>query len=203
MKITTDTSNMERLLKEFDSLNRYSIEIGVFGSDDSFMAMLANVHEFGITIKPKGKWLTIPTKEAGDRSAREIPGLFKPRGVNALAVKDTRKRSKNGFIVMFWLVKEVNIPERSFIRSTFDEKEDDWMNFFAGQLDRLIAGTMTAEDLYNQLGARIVRDIQNKMRDIKSPPKSPLTLQRNPNKTNPLIDSGRLIQSITWKVVRN
>ena len=36
------------------------MQIGIFGEDDSFMAMLAQVHEFGVTIRPKGRFLVIP-----------------------------------------------------------------------------------------------------------------------------------------------
>ena len=191
-------------MKEFKNLNNHSLEIGIFGSDDSFMAMIANVHEFGMTIKPKGKYLTIPTKEAGDRKARDIPGLFKPRGVKALAVEDKRKKgsSKSGFIVMFWLVEQVTIPERSFIRSTFDEEQNKWEEFFSKRLDKIISGIMTAEELYQQLGAKIAGDIQEKMTDIKSPGKSDLTLERDPSKTNPLINTGKLRSYVTWKVVK-
>lgn len=205
MEVKNDTKNMDRLMKEFKDLNSHSLEIGVFGSDDSFMAMIANVHEFGLTIRPKGKFLTIPTREAGDRKPRDIPDLFKPKGVMALAVEDKRKRGKSeeGFIVMFWLVKKVNIPERSFVRSTFDENQTDWEEFFLKRLDKIIAGEMTAENLYQQLGARIASDIQEKMTSLKTPGKSKVTLQRDPNKTNPLINTGRLRQSVTWKVVKD
>lgn len=205
MEVTNDTRNMDRLMKEFKELNSRSLEIGIFGSDDSFMAMIANVHEFGMTIKPKGKFLTIPTREAGDRKARDIPDLFKPKGVMALAVEDKRKRGRNkdGFIIMFWLVKKVNIPERSFVRTTFDENQTIWEEFFLKRLDKIIAGEMTAENLYQQLGAKIASDVQEKITSLKSPGKSELTLQRDPNKTNPLINTGRLRQAVTWKVVKD
>ncbi|HAA3363342.1 TPA_asm: hypothetical protein GEH59_15260, partial [Listeria monocytogenes] len=79
MKVTTDKSTMNKAIRELDQLDRYSLQIGLFGEDDSFIQMIAGVHEFGLTIRPKGKYLTIPTPEAGDRRARDIPGLFKPR----------------------------------------------------------------------------------------------------------------------------
>lgn len=202
MKVENDFSEQDRILKTFNDLNKYSLEIGIFGSDDSFMAMIANVHEFGMTIRPKGKWLTIPTKEAGDRTAREIPGLFKPRGVNALAVKNKRKQNGRDFTVMFWLVEEVNIPERSFLRSTFDEKEKDWFQFFEKRLNDILIKKLDAKQVWEQTGAMITKDIQNKIRAIKTPPKSGATLQRNPNKTNPLIVTGSFIQHVTWKVVK-
>ncbi|MEW2893276.1 hypothetical protein AB1A55_16010, partial [Lactiplantibacillus plantarum] len=149
MKVTDDFSGMDHMQQELDKLNSQSLQIGIFGEDDSFMAMIAGVNEFGATIRPKKQYLTIPTKEANGRSARDIPGLFKPKGKKILAISDGNK----GLKVMFYLVKEVNISERSFLRSTFDEKEGEWQEFFANQIDSLISGSATANSIYSQLGA--------------------------------------------------
>ncbi|WP_260484793.1 hypothetical protein [Listeria booriae] len=188
---------MKSVLQTLDELNDYSLQIGIFGEDNSFMQMVAGVQEFGLTIRPRGKYLTLPTEAAGGRSAREIPGLFKPRGKNILAVAD-----RNGNLtVMFILKEEVKIPERSFLRSTFEEKNQKWIDFFDSRMDDIITGNCTAQQLYNQLGAVIVADIQMKIRDTQSPANSGYTAKRK-GANNPLVDTGRLRQSVTWKVVR-
>ncbi|EOH4067264.1 hypothetical protein ACL698_001529 [Listeria innocua] len=189
---------MNKALRELDQLDRYSLQIGLFGEDDSFIQMIAGVHEFGLTIRPKGKYLTIPTPEAGERRAREIPGLFKPKGKNILAVAEPDGK----LTVMFYLKTEVNIPERSFLRSTFDEKSNKWGELFEGWIDNIIQGELTAEQVYNRLGAKIVDDIQMKIVDIQTPAKSGATLAMNPQKNNPLVVSGRMKNSVTWKVMR-
>ena len=196
MKVTDYFSGMDHIRQELDKLNSQSLQIGIFGEDDSFMAMIAGVNEFGATIRPKKQYLTIPTKEANGRSARDIPGLFKPKGKNILAISDGNK----GLKVMFYLVKEVNIPERSFLRSTFDEKEGEWQEFFANQIDSLISGSATANSIYSQLGARIASDIQKKIKETSRPSNAAATVA-NKGTNNPLINTGRLRQSVTWKVV--
>lgn len=200
VKVQTDDDWLQWLYRELAELDRYSIEIGIFGSDDSFYAMIANVHEFGMTIKAKNKYLAIPTKEAGDRKPSEIPGLFQPKGKNVLAVAD--KTAENGIKVMFILKESVNIPERSFIRSTFDEKNDEWMDFLEKQIEKLCELEIDAQTVFKRLGARIAGDIQDKIRDIRTPPNAPLTIE-NKGSDNPLIDTGGLRMHVTWKLVRD
>lgn len=200
VKVQTDDDGLQWLYRELAELDRYSIEIGIFGSDDSFYAMIANVHEFGMTIKAKNKYLSIPTKEAGDRKPSEIPGLFQPKGKNVLAVAD--KTAENGIKVMFILKESVNIPERSFIRSTFDEKNDEWMDFLEKQIEKLCELEIDAQTVFKRLGARIAGDIQDKIRDIRTPPNAPLTIE-NKGSDNPLIDTGGLRMHVTWKLVRD
>ncbi|WP_419882786.1 hypothetical protein ACN6MY_03695 [Peribacillus sp. B-H-3] len=195
-KVTIKNDRLEDLIRVLDELGKYSVEIGIFASDDSFYAMIANVHEFGMVIKPKGKALTIPTKEAEGRSAAEIPRLFKVPGKNILAVPDG-----DGIKVMFYLVKSVTIPERSFIRSTFDEKNDEWVQFMEKLVEKVVSFKITPENMFNQVGSRVAGDIQEKMTSLRSPANSRIT-QENKGSSNPLKDTGELIRRVTWKVVK-
>lgn len=185
---------------EIDKLNRYALEIGIFGgsADDNFYAMIANVHEFGMTIHAKNKYLTIPTKHAEGRKASEIPGLFKPKGKDILAVAN----GDGTLTVMFILKESVNIPERSFIRSTFDENEDSWSEFIEERVNLIFEGEMRARQLFEQLGAKIVGQIQKKMTDIRSPKNAAITAA-NKGSDNPLMDTGELRRRVTWQVVRD
>lgn len=67
--------------------------------------------------------------------------------------------------------------------------------------EKLIAGKMTAEELTNKVGARMQRDIQRTIRNLSYPPNSPITVN-NKKSSNPLIDTGKLRQSVTYKVVK-
>lgn len=195
-----DTNRIPNLIEELQELGRYSLQIGVFGSDNSFMAMLANVHEFGCTIRPKKQYLTIPLKKKyRDRNPRDFDLFFmQTKSGQAYLV---RNKGKDQLEFAYMLAREVNIPERSFIRSTFDQKEPDWTKYVQRMLMDLVKGKLTAKELYDQLGARIAKDIQKTMRKLSSPPNSPLTISMK-GSNNPLIDSGRLRRSVTWKVVR-
>lgn len=186
--------------QELDKLNRLRLQVGVFGKDDSYMPMIASVNEFGANIKPRnGKFLTIPTSLAKGRKASEVPDLFFGTGKTGghfLGKSD----GKGGVDVYFWCVKEVHIPERSFIRSTFDEKLNSWIDKTANWLVDIVMGDMQAKTMLERLGAIIVKDIQSKIRSIQEPANSPATIERK-GSSSPLEDTGHLIQSITYKVV--
>lgn len=200
MEIEDDRGTWDNILAEIDKLNRYALEIGIFGgsADDNFYAMIANVHEFGMTIHAKNKYLTIPTKHAEGRKASEIPGLFRPKGKDILAVAN----GDGTLTVMFILKESVNIPERSFIRSTFDENEDGWSEFIEERVNLIFEGEMRARQLFEQLGAKIVGQIQKKMTDIRSPKNAAITAA-NKGSDNPLMDTGELRRRVTWQVVRD
>ncbi len=145
------SNNIPIIIQSLSELGKYDVEVGIFGSDDSFYAMIAGVHEFGITI-----------------------------------------RKEKGSIV---------IPERSFLRSTFDDKNKEWFKFMKKQLEHVLQGRMDARTLCERLGAKMVGDIQEKLTDLNSPPNAPSTIAQK-GSSNPLIDSGGLRQRITYKVVR-
>jgi len=196
-----DQNNMPRVINALQELNRLKIEVGIFGgnNEENHVLMVAGVHEFGTTIRPKkSQYLTIPFPAAGDRSAREIDGLFRPHGTNILAVPKGKKQ----FEPMFALVKKVEIPERSFLRSTYDENENDIGKNIEKLIPKVISLEMTPETLMNRVGAWIVSRIKRKIIEIKNPSNSSAT-KENKGSSNPLVDTGRMRRSITWRVVRN
>ncbi|MBW2672317.1 MAG: hypothetical protein JRD89_02725 [Deltaproteobacteria bacterium] len=92
------------------------------------------------------------------------------------------------------------IPERSFIRSTMDERESDITNMTERLLNQMIQGYLDAETLLSRLGEYITGLIKQKITDIRTPPNAPATIQRK-GSSNPLIDTGRMRMSVTWRVV--
>jgi len=93
------------------------------------------------------------------------------------------------------------IPERSFLRSTFDEKQNEWFKFVEKQLAHLLNCRISAKTLCERLGAKMVADAQEKLTDLDTPPNAPATIAKK-GSSNPLIDSGGLRQRITYKVVQ-
>lgn len=186
--------------REMAELSHLQLQVGIFGEDGSFMQMIASANEYGADIEPKnGKWLTIPTENAPKGAkARDIEGLFRPKDKNILAVSD----GKDGLIPMFYLAKKVHIPERSFIRSTFDENVDDWVEYLVDQVIELGMGDsgITARKIMESLGNRIQRSIVQKIRSIESPANSPITIARK-GSNSPLEDTGHLIDAVRYKVV--
>jgi len=203
LKVTDDRSNIDRIIKFSKELNSYTIQIGIFADDDSFIQMIAGVHEFGLTIKPKhAKYLTIPLSPAYvGVPAGTVNGLFfyKAKTGNKFLV---RNKGNGGLEFAYMLMDKVKIPERSFIRSTFDEKGKDWAEQFEDLATKAMEKGASARQILDMLGAKMASDIQDKMRDLKEPPKKRSTLAAAPGKSNPLIKTRRLRQSVTWKVVK-
>ena len=66
-------------------------------------------------------------------------------------------------------------------------------------LSKVLSGQSSAEELCEKMGNVIQKDIRKKIRDIKTPPNAPSTIARK-GSSNPLIDTGLLHQSVTYKV---
>lgn len=96
---------------------------------------------------------------------------------------------------------KITIPERSFIRSTFDENEDKLERYAEKLLQGVLDGKITGKQCLERIGEYLRTKISSKIRDIKEPPNHPFT-QKMKAIDNPLIDSGRLRQSITYEVVK-
>jgi len=95
----------------------------------------------------------------------------------------------------------INIPERSFLRSTFDEKSGKWFDFVNKQIPKLLNGSMNARTICERLGAKMVGDVQKKLTELSDPANAPSTIAQK-GSSNPLIDTGGLRARITYKVVR-
>lgn len=94
--------------------------------------------------------------------------------------------------------KVIRIPERSFIRTGHDANVDRIMKQTERALGQVIAGYMSVDDLLDLYGQQMATAIKLYMRDLKSPPNHPYTIEQK-GSSNPLIDTGNLLDSITWK----
>jgi hypothetical protein len=91
-----------------------------------------------------------------------------------------------------------NTPERSFLRSTVNERRDKYAGLLARAAGVAVDGGAFLQEL-EKIGAIASSDVQNKIRDLSTPPNVPSTIQRK-GSSNPLIDTGRMRQSIDWEV---
>lgn len=98
------------------------------------------------------------------------------------------------------------IPERSFLRSTFDAKINEWGRL-AGKLAKKIYSKTPQKPgrLLGLLGEKAVADVQNKIRQGIEPPIQEPTIrarerQFGKRSTTPLLASNQLLNSITWKI---
>ncbi|WP_425447744.1 hypothetical protein [Dethiothermospora halolimnae] len=196
-----DENNIPRLLEALEELSRKSIQIGIFGEDDSQILMIARVNEFGAHIEPKSaKYLTIPlNKKAREKSPRDFSDLFPIKANGGLYL--VKKKGKKNLEFYYWLAESVDIPERSFIRGGYDEYRNKIERKGEILLKKVLSFKITVDKFFETLGEYIVGRIVKYMTDLKAPPKSSVTLSTDKRKTNPLIKTGRLKSSITYKVV--
>jgi hypothetical protein len=90
-------------------------------------------------------------------------------------------------------------PERSFIRAWFDEKKDENELLIKKIAEQYLAGKITREQGLDLLGVRFVASVQKRIRDRIEPPLAKSTEDRKGSSV-PLIDTGQLRSSITFKV---
>lgn len=189
-----DFNNIPDIINELNALNNLTVRIGVINGND-FIEMIAVVNEYGTTIRPKNaKWLCIPSPLAKGRKPSEIPGLFRPKGKFILAVANG-----GSLDVYFYLKDKVIIPERSYLRTTFDQNEDKYVNYLQKGAYEIVSGEVSAKELLNGLGKIVKKDIRRAI-SLKSDPNNAAITVANKGKDNPLIDTGKLLLSIDSEV---
>jgi len=164
-----DKNNIPKIIQELNYLDQHSIQVGVFGEDDSTMLMIARVHEFGVQIEVTPK----------------MRGFLHYRGIHLKKSTDY-----------------INIPERSYMRTTFDEEQNNLNDLAVQEIQKVINMEKTGRQAMDMLGLYLVGAIQDKMVNIRDPPNHPATI-RQKGSSNPLIDNGHLRQSITYKIGGN
>ena len=92
------------------------------------------------------------------------------------------------------------IPERSFLRSTFDEKNREWARITSEIVKKVDIRLMSTSKGLSLLGLTAVNDVKSKLRKGPFAPLSPITIKRRTgNSIKPLIDTAQMINSITFE----
>lgn len=90
------------------------------------------------------------------------------------------------------------IPERPFIRIANAQNELNLIAIIRNQVDPLTM--VITRTVGNSLGQNQMDAVKKSMVDLRDPPNAESTLVRKKGKTNPLIDTGRMNRSVTYKV---
>jgi hypothetical protein len=96
-----------------------------------------------------------------------------------------------------------NIPQRSFLRSTYDENRKKYQKQITKRVGKgVVTGGAPAAAALREIGTVYQNDVQDKMRSGGiTPPLSPSTINARPKgDAVPLVDTGRLLGAITVKV---
>lgn len=100
---------------------------------------------------------------------------------------------------------QITIPERSFIRSTFDDNIDEIENEIEKAYRRVLAGDYTGKQMLDHIGNKFVALVKKRITNIENPPNHPFTIKQKTTSAgvgdSPLIDSGQLRREINYRVV--
>lgn len=195
-------NNTSKVVHELSVLNNSMVAVGFLaGTTDFKLLTIVRANEYGARIVPKrGKFLSIPSKECPKGAdglpmrPKEIDGLFRPKNKNVLCVSEGGK-----LVVYFYLVKQVVIPARPFIRTAFQNNKNKYAKIVQRGISNILHGTGTAVQLLNQLGEIASTDIKLSSVKWSKPANAPLTVA-NKGANNPLVDTGMLQKHITYQV---
>lgn len=95
--------------------------------------------------------------------------------------------------------KKISIPERSYIRASFDENKKKVIEVVNDLIIGVMELTITPDDFFKAVGNYCVGLIQAYMTTLQKPANHPLTVQKK-GSSNPLIDSGRLRKAVEFEV---
>lgn len=93
----------------------------------------------------------------------------------------------------------ITIPERAFLRGGFDQNAENVLNATSTVLGDVIDGVMSTDQYAELVGLQLASKIKQYARDLSSPPNSSLTVQWK-GSSNPLVDTGAMINGITYEV---
>lgn len=168
--------DLARIKRELNALSKMKIHVGILGDEDSELLKIAAVHEYGMTIKMTDKM----------RRYLGAIGLFDgdddyqpPAG------------SKTGYI---------NIPERSFIRASYDTGKQGIDGVVRMAIERIKTGEWTARQAADNIGLFCTQMTQNFINEGKvQPPKGKFAQERSSQYTT-LVNSTRLVGSISYEI---
>ena len=92
-----------------------------------------------------------------------------------------------------------NIPERSWMRSWFDTNLRSIKAMIIRVTNKIKERKITAERALNILGAWAVGELKKSIIQLRTPPNAPVTIARK-GSSNPLIDTGQMLNTIRYKV---
>ena len=89
------------------------------------------------------------------------------------------------------------IPERPFMRLSARDSRDELRTHIKQTIDPKTMA-VSQQDA-NRMGALLAFNIQRTIKKLREPPNSPVTIARKGGKSNPLINTGQMVNDVTYK----
>ena len=93
----------------------------------------------------------------------------------------------------------IRIPERSFIRSGWDMNKKEVFRKVDRLLPQVVETDVDGGAFLRMIGLEVEGKLKDRLVELKSPPNSSVTVQQK-GSSNPLVDTGNLLASITYRV---
>lgn len=137
---------------------------------------------------------------------KKLPGIGKVRvKVGIVGSNADKEHGESGLTVAdIWIIHELgapnaNIPARAPLRTTFEQKLDELKGMQLKLAKALLNDKMDVQRAFNILGAWGASAIKATIKAGLPPPLAASTIARKGSSV-PLIDTGQLINSVTWAV---
>lgn len=180
-----------KIKQELAKLRKQEVAVGLQAGDmaadgEMTIARLGAIHEFGCTI------------EQGERKIMTYHKMRRDKDTKTASISKFIKKKRANFVMQHDVgPSTIEIPERPFLRSTFDEKNKEWQKKAEAQLNLVATGRKDAAGMLNTLGNVLEGDIKRKIASGPFTPNAPSTV-RQKKSAKPLIDSGRMRSSVRY-----
>ena len=196
-----DSSTIDDLIYELNWIEEHELVVGIMDYGNDHQMMVAVAHEFGMVIKSNNaKGLAIPLPgtpaDAKPDDFVELVLIDGSGDVPALLAENIAGE----LVYRFILVESIDIPEKSFIRSTFDLEENKLIKMFEEGIEKVCQGKKTGIEVYRHIGEYLVEKIKKKIIDIKESPNS-LYIIDGKKIQNPFANIDQLIDMVSYEVV--
>lgn len=91
-----------------------------------------------------------------------------------------------------------HVPERSFLRSAFNANHKDWRAMLRTLVRDVVLGRSSLKRAFDIVGARAISDVK-KLIVAHIPPKLAESTVARKGSSTPLVDTGSLLNSLTWR----
>lgn len=93
----------------------------------------------------------------------------------------------------------ITIPERAFLRNGYDLNRDKVAGDAENAMPAVLDGSMDTDSFLKMVGLILSSSIKDYATSLDSPPNHPFTSNQK-GSSNPLVDTGDMINSITYEV---
>lgn len=186
-----DDSNYRKLIAELEE-KAVHVDIGIHPVSGQEMVMIASTQEFGATIDhPGGQPFFITNDPKWENVSNAAPLSDGKTMVFLSKSKQGMGKTKP---------HSIEIPARPFIRSTADERRDDYAELMSGYWQDILDLKIGIKQALVLIGQQVESDVKAKMITLKTPPNAPATIRKKLGVDNPLIDTGALLSSIRYGI---